>query len=158
MAFSRTVLALFVACTLGALSACSDSTDSPSDEAEASAEPTAATSRDIGKASDCRAKVRLTGDVKAAWKGKAVVTKGGDTRGAEYFSEHDGVSLTILRGSDGMKPLPIVTADGTTYSVQDPKKGIKIDPKGGGATVKSEAVVFQDGETSTVKIDATFTC
>lgn len=140
------VLAPVFAMTFG-LAACND--DGSTDDVVSDAESVEETER------GCKAKVKVTGDVKAKWKAEGLTILQ-DGSQAFYKTSDKKLALSVFPASDDVPATAVFTADGDNYTTQDDSGLVEADADGSGAKVKATATGVEAG--SSVKVKATITC
>lgn len=151
MRLPRLTLAVTALATALALTGCSGSDDDPATNADPSA--TAASESQA----DCEATVELTGAIDASWSGPGYVITGGGNQ-AFYKTAKGQKSVSIIPGRGDEPATPIVSAGGTTFTVQAGKGTVDVDPDGGGAEVDADATATKKGKNVTVHLVASFDC
>lgn len=154
MRASRLTLAVTALCAVTALAGCSGDDGGSGSNNDSKKDATASGPE---SQADCTATVKLTGAVKAKWKGDGYVITGGDKQ-AFYKATKGKKSVSIIPGQGDQPATPIVAAKGMTFTVQPGEGKADVDPDGGGASVDADATTTKKGKTVTTHLVADFKC
>lgn len=150
---SRTALLTVTALGLAATMAGCGGDDSDSNAA--TDRPTTPTKTEV--AEKCQADVKLTGAVKATWKGKAVSsTRNTSGPAAFYKATHGALTLMVTTpAGEDLPPMAVLSKKGTTFTTQS-EDGLDVAEDGTKATVDADAE--PNGSGKAVHITADFSC
>jgi hypothetical protein len=154
MRASRGFLAVSSFCLLAALTACSGDSD---DKASAEPDGASSSSKPSSETTGCRAEVEVTGAVQDSWSGKATVTSMDSGPAALYRASHGDTQVNVYAAGDDFPTSANVTQGEQTFTTpQGSAEGLDAQGNGKGATVDADAAGVDPS--STVHVNATFTC